>query len=107
VSVETAVGSGGCNGERARLEAEPPTEVPLSATDLVPDRRLTDAAKDKFDHAQIARRVAELVASAEPPLNVAVFGPWGSGKSSLAGLIDASLRERWGSVALIRYDAWK
>ena len=41
------------------------------------------------------------------PVNIALFAPWGSGKSSLFTLIAASLEGRERGTKLIRYDAWR
>jgi len=49
--------------------------------------------------------VAELATSAEPPLNVGLFGAWGSGKSSLAGLVRERVAQS--EAGFIYYDAWK
>jgi hypothetical protein len=70
----------------------------LVAGDLIPDRVLKAAEEDAFSHAAIVGRIAELVTVAEPPLNVVLFGPWGSGKS-WCGLRQARLR-RWVDVAI-------
>jgi hypothetical protein len=78
----------------------------LQAHDLIPDRALKGDDRDHFDHHQIAARLADLVRNGEPPLNIALFGPWGSGKSSVAGLLEEELRGS-DDVRLVRYDAWK
>jgi hypothetical protein len=81
----------------------------VTADDLLADRALEAAAEDEFKHDALAGRVAELVTTAQPPLNIALFGAWGSGKSSIAGF----LKERFNageyatSVAFVYYDAWK
>ena len=79
--------------------------APLSKDDLIPDQALEKAADDRFQHKALARRVSELALQAKPPLNIALFGAWGSGKSSLAGLIRERLKG--GSAAFVYYDAWK
>lgn len=88
--------------------ADPPTPTEahdlLSDADLVPDRALTSQDLDAFGHTQIARQVAALVQRAGGRANVALFGPWGSGKSSMCSLIAEELPA---DVRLVRYDAWK
>lgn len=79
--------------------------APLSQDDLIPDQALEKAADDRFQHKALARRVSELALQAKPPLNIALFGAWGSGKSSLAGLIRERLNG--GSAAFVYYNAWK
>jgi len=78
----------------------------LQARDLIPDRALKGDDRDYFGHQQIAARLADLIRNGEPPLNIALFGPWGSGKSSVAGLLEQELRGA-NDVRLVRYDAWK
>jgi KAP family P-loop domain len=89
----------------------------LTIDDLILDRALEGEDRDEFQRAEIAARIAELACSAELPLNIGLFGPWGSGKSSMFLLIEqaialAGTRSRPdgaspADVALIRYDAWK
>jgi hypothetical protein len=87
-----------------------PTNIPLTADDLIPDRALTTDDSDELNYSVIAERVADVVTIGEPPLNVALFGPWGSGKSSFYELLRRALankRRRKKKVGLVRYDAWK
>jgi hypothetical protein len=84
--------------------------APLTAEDLFLDRALDANDPDEFERKVIAARIADLACSAKPPINVGLFGPWGSGKSSMATLIEEALDQRPASlprVKLIRYDAWK
>jgi hypothetical protein len=91
---------------------------PLVAGDLIRDQAIASADNDEFQRASIAARIADLVTTADPPLNVALFGAWGSGKSSMAELLRQHLKERNEAedatpsderrrVALVKYDAWK
>jgi hypothetical protein len=75
--------------------------------DLVPDRRLKETGEDKLEHDAIARSVAEIAMVAEAPTNIALFGPWGSGKSSVYSMIETHLKALRADAALVRYDAWK
>lgn len=81
----------------------------LDAKDLISDAALRSADEDRLDHDAVAAVVADLAVSVRTSANVALFGPWGSGKSSLFALIAAHLKKRTGQphVAMIRYDAWK
>ncbi|MEA2193372.1 MAG: hypothetical protein QOI73_3493 [Solirubrobacteraceae bacterium] len=79
----------------------------LRAEDLIADRALVDGDRDDFNHAAIAHRLADLVTEADTPLNIALFGAWGSGKSSVYELVRRALQQKPGNVALVRYDAWK
>lgn len=80
---------------------------PLQTGDLIPDRALTHRDRDEFDYEPIADRIADLCCVAEAPVNIALFSPWGSGKSSLFSLIESRFRGRDERVKLIRYDAWR
>ena len=84
----------------------------LVAGDLILDSALKNRKQDKFGHTEIAEIVAELAGRVEMPVNIAVYGPWGSGKSSLFELIKPELKQRIGRdgfpvVKAISYDAWK
>jgi hypothetical protein len=83
------------------------SDASLRAGDLIPDHALTEREPDEFKHTEIAERVAELVTTADPPLNVALFGSWGSGKSSFATLLRKALAQRSMKTKLVVYDAWK
>jgi hypothetical protein len=87
---------------------DPDPSIHLSSEDLIPDRALRLAEdKDLLGHRAIAGRVAELVTSVDPPVNVALFGPWGSGKTSFGALLDQQLKECDGRAKFIHYDAWR
>src|ERR1700712_1894758 len=88
------------------LQSQKPNGV-LLKHDLIPDARLREGDDDSFNHQAIAASIADLTAVADAPVNVALFGPWGSGKSSFFELLRAQLATRDKSIELIRYDAWK
>jgi hypothetical protein len=75
--------------------------------DLIPDRALTARDADAFEYEPLADRIADLCCEAEAPVNIALFAPWGSGKSSLFTLIASSLERNRLRTKLIRYDAWR
>lgn len=77
----------------------------LLPADLIDDQALKDGGKDALGHAGIAAQVAELIEDTSPPTNIALFGPWGSGKSSFANLLDEEL-ERAKIAKLVTYNAW-
>jgi len=84
-----------------------PLEV-LRPGDLIPDNRLAPDEQDLLEHDAIARGVAEIAWQAEAPVNIALFGPWGSGKSSVYSMIEKHLnRIAPKRVRIARYDAWK
>ncbi|WP_245192083.1 KAP family P-loop NTPase fold protein [Amycolatopsis azurea] len=78
----------------------------LGHEDLIEDRELTDANEDRFEHQRIADQLVELATSVEAPTNIALYGPWGSGKSGIANLVKGKLQQVKG-VRFIRFDAFK
>lgn len=76
----------------------------LTAQDVVPDAALSADRVDRFDNTAIAGWVAELACVAATPTNVALFGPWGSGKSSLYATLRRSTRRGVASTARSRGD---
>lgn len=80
---------------------------PIRPGDLIPDRALTSRDTDAFEYVPIADRIADLCCEAELPVNIALFAPWGSGKSSLFTLIAAGLETKNRRTKLIHYDAWR
>lgn len=85
-----------------------PQSPHLLSGDLVPDAALVTSGDDRFDHEAIVATVADLAVNATTPVNIALFGPWGSGKSSFFGLLSERLQdEHKKTVKVARYDAWK
>ncbi|MFF0531095.1 P-loop NTPase fold protein [Nocardia amikacinitolerans] len=80
----------------------------IETADLIPDGRLDPSEADLLDHDAIARGVAEIALAARTPVNIALFGAWGSGKSSVYTMITNHLdRVAPDAVRVARYDAWK
>lgn len=76
--------------------------------DLIPDNRLNSDDADLLDHDALARSVAEIALTAQTPTNIALFGAWGSGKSSIYSMISKHLDKiAEEEVKVARYDAWK
>lgn len=73
----------------------------------IDDRSLLRRDDDKFTLAAVADELANLVSTQPLPLSVAVFGPWGSGKSSLGTLLRDALATKEMPVRFVRVDAWK
>lgn len=87
--------------------ATPPPSTMTAGSDLILDTALRAATQDRFDHEAIAHVVADLTLNVTPPVNIALFGPWGSGKSSFFGLLNERLTGSGRAVKAVRYDAWK
>lgn len=74
----------------------------VEAEDLVDDRTLGLIAKgrrlttndDTLGHIGIARQISDIARLSKGQENIAVFAPWGAGKSSLFALIDQELKDR-------------
>ncbi len=85
----------------------------LSADDLVPDEPLgsrnehINANDDLLHHRVLAKRTAELALSSTGNVNVALFGPWGSGKSSFNALLREELSKSPIKTQHITFDSWK
>lgn len=73
--------------------------------ELVDDRALQDASEDLLRHEDVVDELEQLACAIEVPANVALYGPWGSGKSSLSNLLRARLEKR--GVPFARFDAFK
>ena len=93
------------------LQAWRRLNTPAQATEGVADMAatdaaLTDAAQDKLDFWPLARGISRFLrnAATEPPLTLAVTGDWGTGKSSLMGLLCSDLRKN--GYRPIWFNAW-
>ena len=78
----------------------------LVRDDLISERALEEHDTDQLGHQALAEHVADLAANGSAPLNVALFGAWGSGKSSFYELLSRSAYIT-PKTELVRYDAWK
>lgn len=79
----------------------------LTAADLIPDHVLAETDTDRLRHEPIVREVAALATAVETPSNIVLFGPWGSGKSSVLQGVRRTLHGCDVPVKVVRYDAWK
>lgn len=70
------------------------------------------SARDYLDFQSYAATLADLIEKTQTPLTVGVFGAWGSGKTTLMGMIENALKARENgaepkSFMLVHFDAWK
>ena len=84
----------------------------LHEGDLIDDRELNGVDRDRLDHERVAHELVDLVTTVETPTNVALYGPWGSGKSGVANLIRAEIegpqnKKTYEGVKFARFDAFK
>lgn len=90
------------------LEAtEADTPKALVDGELVDDRSLDAIERDEFRHADFVHELAGMVCKTQTPANIALFGAWGSGKSSIANLLEEELPDDQSAVRFIVFDASK
>lgn len=70
--------------------------------------------KDEFSHKQYVNTLVRVVKKIDPPWQVALFGRWGTGKTSILKLIGQELEgtsppsdPKFDSITFIEFDAWK
>jgi hypothetical protein len=73
--------------------------------DIIDDRAIEDASKDFFGHSQFAAQAARTIQVLTTPANIAVYAPWGSGKTSLAKLIEQQFKGS--ECGFVYFDAFK
>ncbi|MFE4415495.1 P-loop NTPase fold protein [Streptomyces sp. NPDC056821] len=78
----------------------------MEPDDLIRDREVDTVQGDRLAHSHIADQLYDVVLSVPMPTNIAVWGPWGSGKSGVANLLK-ELLERRRDVRFVRFDAFK
>lgn len=79
----------------------------LADGELIDDRSLEAFDRDSFGHADFVRELAGVVYRTRTPANIALFGPWGSGKSGIANLLEQELPKEQRSVRFVTFDASK
>lgn len=94
-------------GDEPESHHDQPHRRLVLAADLVTDKALEDANGDEFHHAAIAKAVGDLTLSSATPVNIALFGPWGSGKSTFYHLMANRIEQQDRKVVVVSYDAWK
>lgn len=88
-----------------------PPAAPLEKTDLIEDRSVASRDQDRLGHLPIAEELARLVLTVDGGTNIAVFAPWGTGKSGLSNLLHSRLTGATDAEGLpvkyARFDAFK
>lgn len=95
------------NGQMSRKVVHPSLGQPITDEDLIPDEALAKAEDDRLRHGSIAARVADIIATVDYPTNIALFGPWGSGKSSFGTLLKEKLSARDPKAQFVHYSTWR
>src|SRR5438132_2659902 len=75
--------------------------------ELIDDAAVQRAADDLLGHAAVAEELASLVQQVPTPSNIALFGPWGSGKTGIGHLLKAALPSARRRIKFVRFDAYK
>ncbi|MGE4233219.1 MAG: P-loop NTPase fold protein [Bacteriovoracia bacterium] len=77
---------------------------------VAPDRPLDDPSQDQFDHAPFSKHLTNCIAemNASQGMVIGIFGPWGSGKSTVIKFIEHYLANLDGSKQPIvtRFNPW-
>lgn len=75
---------------------------------LLSDSALTDPRSDSLGYSGFAESLAQTIHSRSPPESIVVglYGPWGSGKSSILNFIEHYLTEIEGDPAIVRFNPW-
>ena len=78
---------------------------------LLPDEPITSLSQDRLDRSSFAKHLAEVLLSYDSTssLVIALYGPWGVGKSSLLKLIDLHMQtiSKEGDVpVIVRFNPW-
>lgn len=73
---------------------------------LIADNEIGKPINDAIGHEKIAEHLADLVRDVETPTNIALYGPWGSGKTTIGLLLEEKLKSEK-SVVFVRVDTFK
>ncbi len=74
---------------------------------LLPDEEIGSPGEDEFGRKKYAKTLKTIIEKVDPPFNIGLFGPWGSGKSSVVKLLFNRLKEENNEYICVNFDAWK
>lgn len=74
---------------------------------FVKDESLHGVDDDKFNYADIAQVLDEVISTNNPPYNIAIIGKWGLGKSSLINLVTEKYKKDQKHYHVQEINAWK
>ena len=83
---------------------------PVQRPELIEDHEVRSSEQDALGHQPVAEQILELIGEVPTPANIALYGPWGSGKTGIANLIEAGMaagRQRYHRYRFVRFDAFK
>src|SRR4051812_38671110 len=75
--------------------------------EFIDDRAISRAAGDRFRPADLVAELAHLVDSREAQTNIALFAPWGSGKTGISKLLHSLLENLDEGQRYVYFDAFK
>jgi len=78
----------------------------MTKSGMLTDNAINKIAEDSLQFRIYAETLEEIIGSSQTPLSVGLYGEWGSGKTSLMGLIQ-NLLERRKDIKTVWFDAWK
>lgn len=78
-----------------------------STHEFIDDRSIEDLAEDQFRHEDVVEELAHLILSCKDQANIALFAPWGSGKTGISKLLRSRLRAGGGGRRYVYFDAFK
>lgn len=64
-----------------------------------------DEKLDSFHHKAYAETLVKLIESNEPPLSIGLFGPWGTGKSTILNIVNSLIKNK--DFICVYFNAWK
>ena len=64
-----------------------------------------DEKLDSFHHKAYAETLVKLIESNKPPLSIGLFGPWGTGKSTILNIVNGLVENK--DFICVYFNAWK
>ncbi len=83
------------------MPTQPPTD------EFIDDRSIEEKADDRFRHEDVVAELAHLVDSRAAQTNIALFAPWGSGKTGISKLLRSRLEDKKKGHRYVYFDAFK
>jgi hypothetical protein len=81
--------------------------VPAIADEIIDDRALDSIDQDLLGHSLVVDELVGLVLAVKTPATVALYGRWGSGKTSIQRLTAAALQKRTSGLRVATFNAFK
>ena len=104
--------SGTARGLRAphsarRSHGNKPVTEPTQTVEYIDDRSIADLGQDEFRHEDVVKELAHLIRECDGQANLALFAPWGSGKSGISNLLRGELEDKDMNQRYVHFDAFK